>query len=565
MSKKIIIPLAAIAFLALIGTGVWYLQVSQSVNSSGQTMVNSALVNTVSVQNYSVTLAYQQGDVWVSQNEGDWHKGETDFVLHEGDGVKTGENSKAILEFEDGDIVRMDASTEISLVYTNGIAVTILQTTGTTYNRVAKDQSRIYQVVSSLGSAQALGTAFGVEVTDDNMNVNVVESTVKVKSSDAEAQVTQGKSAKLTKDASSLVVSDIAGDKLSSDWYTWNKEEDTKKQLALGVLDQNPDSTGTNSSADEKFSPKITLAVSTVANGLSFTWESENMTSTDGFKVVRGDGENPTFPGNDYQYIQDSHATNYTWEMKDWKTYHFRVCAYDGSICTLYSNDVIATAPSDTTTKDTNQDEAPTYKGPNLSAKAEESGVGLWWQDTSSLPGFKYYKVVRSEDNADLKYPDDGYLTVRNKGEESWRDKTSVKGTAYYYRICAVGDEVWCGQVQKVTATTKNDPPKAVSLSATYANKKVTLTWTRSTESDFKYYKIVWSNSDTTPTYPENGYIVWEPLTTLTYTDAGQVADGRKTEVDLSVGTYYYSVCVVDQADQVACSNVVKIENGTIK
>ncbi|PIS41084.1 MAG: hypothetical protein COT25_05010 [Candidatus Kerfeldbacteria bacterium CG08_land_8_20_14_0_20_42_7] len=558
MSKKVIVPLAALAFLVLVGMGVWYLQVTGESQTAIAPTNTSTADNTITVRNYSVTLAYQQGDVWLSTNDTDWEKVETDTILHEGDGIKTGENSKAILEFENGDVVRLAESTEISLVYTNEIAVTLLQSHGQTYNRVTKNLSRIYQVVSNVGSAQALGTAFDVQVTDKFMDVYVVESTVKVKVGTSEEQVAQGKTAKFAKDGTAAEVSDIDSEMLKNDWYAWNKEEDTKKQLSLGILD--------SEETQQEIAPaKLTLTVANASNGLQFSWEAENVTAPNGFKVVRGTSENPTFPGNEYQYLNSSDAKNYTWQLQDGKTYHFRVCVYDGNECTLYSNDVTATAPQPVQVQEEKKEEAPTHTSPNVSAKAETSGVSLSWQDTSSNPGFIYYKVVRSETNSDLKYPNDGYIAVKSKGEESYLDTTAIKNKTYYYRICAVGDDTWCGEVTQIKAINTNSVPKAVTLSATYANKKVTLTWTKSTESDFKYYKIVWSNIDSTPTYPEDGYLVWEPLTTLTYTDAGQIAAGRETAVDLSLKTNYYSVCVVDQADQVTCSNTVTVKNGVVQ
>jgi len=565
MSKKLIVVSGALAFLALVGAGVWYLQVSKPTTTVHNNV--STTNDTVVVATYSATLSYQQGDVRVSQDDADWVKVETDAVLHEGDGVKTGENSKAIIELENGDVVRLGNLTEISFVYTNEIAVSILQKIGQTYHRVVKSQSRVYQVVSSFGSAQAIGTAFDVNVTDLSMDVNVVESTVKVKSSEEEEQIGEGKSAKLAKNATVPEVSDINSETLKNEWYAWNKEEDQKKQLDLGVLD--PESTTNTSTDDEEAdetpaaTPTLTLSVAEETKALKLTWELTNGTAPQGFKLVRSESENPVFPGNDYQYVSSGDARTYSWEMQDGKAYHFRVCVYNGSACTVYSNDVTKTAPKEEVKEE--EEETPTYTGPNLSVKAEESGVGLWWQDKSTVPGFKYYKVVRSETNSDLKYPDDSYIAVKNKGEENYRDTTAAKNTKYYYRICAVGDQVWCGQVGEVTAVTTNDVPKAVTLSATYASGAVTLTWTKSTESDFKYYKIVWSKVDATPTYPEDGYVTWLPLTTLTYTDEGEIGGSRDSVADFSTGTHYYSVCVVDQVDQVACSNTKTVKNGVVQ
>ncbi|MFH2049812.1 MAG: hypothetical protein ABIJ12_10245, partial [bacterium] len=233
------------------------------------------------------------------------------------------------------------------------------------------------------------------------------------------------------------------------------------------------------------------------------------------------------------------------------------VCQYNGEgACLVYSNNITIRAyqPSDSSV--------------NLimSAKAESTGVGLWWTAVADdVSGFKYYKVVRSETNSNLRYPDDGYISAQSKGSESYRDFSSVKGKSYYYRICAVGDSTYCSNVIQTTPVHENPTPIAVTLSATYSEsgESVVLTWTQSNEPDFKYYKIAWSQTVATPTYPTDGYIKAESTKEkLTYTDEGGKTGSRGSAVDLSMGTHYYSVCVVDSQDQVACSNAVTLTNG---
>jgi hypothetical protein len=92
------------------------------------------------------------------------------------------------------------------------------------------------------------------------------------------------------------------------------------------------------------------------------------------------------------------------------------------------------------------------------------------------------------------------------------------------------------------------------------------LNWTQSAERDFAFYKVVWSQTDSTPAYPADGYLTpIAPATTMTYTDDGSKVGTRETAADLSTGTHYYSICVVDQADQVTCSNVVTLVDGVVQ
>ncbi|MDP2721829.1 MAG: hypothetical protein Q8O72_03635, partial [Bacteroidales bacterium] len=172
----------------------------------------------------------------------------------------------------------------------------------------------------------------------------------------------------------------------------------------------------------------------------------------------------------------------------------------------------------------------------------------------------------RSETNSDPRYPDDGYISAQSKDSGSYRDFSSVKGKPYYYRICAVGDSIYCSNVIQITPIHDNPAPSAVTLSGTYSSEKVVLTWTQSNEADFSYYKIAWSQTVAAPAYPADGYIKAESTKEkLTYTDEGSKTGTRGSEVDLSTGTHYFTICVVDTQNQVACSNAVTVINGVVQ
>ncbi|GEM_PF-665483 len=738
MQQKIapIIIAVSLAVLILGGAVLWYIQ--------NKDIIQPTLVQVTSQnQDLAATLAYQKGDVQVRLAGSDWQAAETDTVLHTGDSLKTGYDSKAIIEIENGDKIRAGYNTEIFLTSLNKQNVTITQLSGASYSRVAKNLSRLYEVKSGEVTIQALGTAFDTIQSEGAVDVNVVESNVKVVTEKEEREVAEGKTATIENGKDDINVGDINRKDLTNDWYTWNKEEDSKSTDKLGILEEyagptltitspkdgshvtnawvtvigtvsdvaaklkindqevtnnngqfnseinlsankniiiitaenadgqrtikeikifydiqasatplkleaateddgvhlswnestsaallhykvvrsesnanlkypedgyifqqdkgqnsfidtdvsvdktyyyrvcevmsgdkvfcsnivymkgkkhsvtNPNVIKKETKVEDEVETGIRLVGEAKDDGIHLSWKITNLIISNGFKVVKGENSNPVYPGNDFKYLTDNSVRSYTWAVTDGKKYHFRVCQYDGNgKCLVYSNNVSVTAKSVT----------PQYSGPNLSAQAGEDGVGLWWGDRSNIPGFKYYKVVRSEINPNLKYPDDGYITVREKGGESYRDYASVKGKTYYYRICAVGDQIYCGNVERVTATNDNTAPASVSLAGSFAGEKMTLNWTVSTEKDFKYYKIVWSQTKSTPVYPADGYLT--PIsekTTATYTDEGNRTGTRAVEVDLSKGTHYYSICVVDQVDQVACSNTVRLVNGVVQ
>lgn len=83
-----------------------------------------------------------------------------------------------------------------------------------------------------------------------------------------------------------------------------------------------------------------------VDKGVSFTWNISGITVTKGFKIVKSTSANPTYSSkSDYAYVESSSVRSYTWKIQDGKTYHFRICTYNGSTCTNYSNDITVTTP----------------------------------------------------------------------------------------------------------------------------------------------------------------------------------------------------------------------------
>lgn len=737
-------PIIAIILLLLVigGSAYWYSQNKDVI----QPIISPPAATEATGTDIAATLAYQQGDVQVIKDGSDWQTIATDTVLHQGDSVKTGADSKAILEFENSDVVRLGYSTEIFLTGLKSHQMTITQLSGASYNRVVKNTLRVYQVKTGEVTVQALGTAFDVMDTDEAVDVNVVENKVKVITGEDQEEVGEGESAKVDKDENTVDVTNMNPSELNNDWYKWNKEEDSKKTDNLGILSEyagpeltiiapndgaevgsdkvtvmgtvndfeakltvndnevenqagqfsyevelaagknvitviaedaegnrtikevkvyyqvavlatpieltaetqtdgvhlswnestgatfqyykvvrsetNPDlkypddgyiarkdkgqesyvdtdasadktyyyrvcevmsgekvfcsnvahmagkevvepqpttntNTGTNINTQPTPESGITLSATAETDGVHLSWTVTGLTIEHGFKVVKDASANPVFPGNDYKYIDDSPTKSYTWPLTDGQTYHFRVCQYSElGKCLAYSNDVEIIA-YELTSEDV---------GLSLSAKAEDDGVGLWWTDVASISGFKYYKVVRSETNANLRYPDDSYIAAKSKHQESHRDYSAVNGTSYYYRICAVGDSTYCSNVVQVTAIHENPAPAAVTLLGAYSGGSVVLNWSQSGERDFKYYKIVWSQTNSAPVYPTDGYIKAESTVhNISFSDDGSKISSRTSAVDLSTGTHYYSVCVVDSLSQVTCSNTVTLVDGVVQ
>lgn len=174
--------------------------------------------------------------------------------------------------------------------------------------------------------------------------------------------------------------------------------------------------------------PKITLNGTKVSNGVSFTWNVVGLDVSNGFKLVKSLSANPVYPGNDYQYLTNQNQRNYTWEIKDGKTYHFRICQYNGSgTCLVYSNDITVQAPS------SGPSNPVTGIGLNI------SGTTANWTVTGGIAS-NGFKIIWSKSSGPTYSPRAGdnavYASGTTSGSYSGLSAFDGYGT-YYVRVCA--------------------------------------------------------------------------------------------------------------------------------
>lgn len=188
-----------------------------------------------------------------------------------------------------------------------------------------------------------------------------------------------------------------------------------------------------------------------------------------------------------------------------------------------------------------------------------DEGVKLSWT-AYNQDNFKEYKIIRSETNAELKYPDQQAIKASgDKALSSYLDKEAKEGKKYYYRICVLkdNDKVACGNVANIELTKADDgiPPAVPNLSASISVSGVTLSWTKNSETDFKEYKVLKAITYM-PQYSKD-------IVSTKYTGSESYLDS--TVNITSAGIVYYQVCSVDKFDNHSCSKVIQVENGTVK
>lgn len=177
----------------------------------------------------------------------------------------------------------------------------------------------------------------------------------------------------------------------------------------------------------------IVLKGSKTSNGFSLNWSVSNVDAPMGFKVVWSTSTKaPVYPGNEYQYLSDPSQRSTTIEMKDGKTYNFRVCQYLGGKCGVYSNTVTLTAPSESKA----DDESDSDKTVTSISLVSNGGGNVSW----SVNGFSGmgYKVVYSKNTSPV-YPSrsgDYYNYLTNPESKSSTIEAKDGAGTYYVRVC---------------------------------------------------------------------------------------------------------------------------------
>ncbi|MEA3273418.1 MAG: FecR family protein [Patescibacteria group bacterium] len=485
----------------------------------------------------SAKLVFQEGDVFVKKySQEEWEKVEVDTRLKKLDEIKTMEGARAIISFEDGDIIRMNEFSRIILSEEDG-DVSIIQTDGTTYHRVVKNEKRKYKVEftgiegASKTKIESLGTAFWVEKIGTELSVGVLEGKIKYLNEERETSLEIEDSQKIVVKNGQENKKDIDRDDLQDDFIAWNIGQDGKKEMALGssvrlklaeiteaTNQEQSESTNNEDNQEEETNNQekaITLNGEATTTGVTLKWELKNVEAPEGFKVVKSTQRNPEYPGSYYRSVRSGETTSYTWDTTDGETYYFRVCIYDGSSgCQLYSDDL----------------EVETVKVSGTEKKTDcESSGGTWDSEEEKCD---------CPSNEELE-------NGRCKKKTSAAEKESCTDSGGDWDTAK--DKCDCPEDEVLTneRCIKEKYATSVSLSGSSKKKKeASLSWSISGGNATNGYKIVKSKSKN-PTYPSDS-------------SKSISAEGTKsyTWKELKKGeTYHFRVCVWDGSKCVTYSN----------
>lgn len=216
------------------------------------------------------------------------------------------------------------------------------------------------------------------------------------------------------------------------------------------------------------------------------------------------------------------------------------------------------------TNTDDNTVDYSTVDAPYIALEANDLGDGsvhLNWNTAyfESMQDFLYWKVVHSDNNPELIYPEDGYIFYDTNPEaDSYIDINTDNGTNYY-RVCGITSTMtrYCSNVVEVeierTETVSSNGYKNIisdndlKLKLSREENGNKLTWDAKEYNNFVYWKLVRSKDNANPSYPEDGYIFYS-----NYAETNEYLDESPTSLPV-----YYRLCAITSDRLRYCSNVI--------
>jgi hypothetical protein len=205
---------------------------------------------------------------------------------------------------------------------------------------------------------------------------------------------------------------------------------------------------------------------------------------------------------------------------------------------------------------------------PKLQVYLKESALKLiWTKETSS--NFQGYKIVISKTDSTPSYPDNGALVFITDKYTTWMmiDNTIAyssgdfgsyleTNTNYYFAITYIykDKKVTTEAVKFKTPssfsaeTAEPLPPESLKLEVISKDTSIKLIWTKEISAQLEGYKVVISEKNPNPSYPDDGYLKWITDRNMNYWhvdnktkyNGGDIGGFLKPDTD-----YYFSITYI--------------------
>lgn len=282
-------------------------------------------------------------------------------------------------------------------------------------------------------------------------------------------------------------------------------------------------------------------------NGLHLSWDTYPYTvqtssgTVDGYKIVRSTSNSqPTYPDHYLVYISGASSTDYLdTNVSGNQSYYYRIGAYKNGEVIAYTNSIYLTYTGSSNSSSTDF---------TLNTSSQSNGIHLTWNKTdySEATG---YKIVRSTSDSSPTYPENYLVYVSGINNLDYVDTSVDNGQVYYYRVGA-----YDGHILEYTSTStieftgNSDTDNTIDLEADNVTGGIKLTWNTYNSQSISGYKILRSESDSSPTYPDEYYKFISGSDSTGYVDT-----------NIKAGHSYYYRIGAYNGNVIAYSNTVKI------
>jgi len=539
----------------------------------------------------TLTVNYVNGVL--EKKDEDWITLKTNDQIHIGETIKTGSDTKAIIQFSDGSLIRLGSNTEIKILELGQGEIIIDQIAGIAYHRINENSPAIYRVQHETVEFTALGTGFNVNVLGNILKVAVIESRIKIRifetaqfdNAISMRTVDEGYVAIVdrTKKESAMIESEQKEISvlLNDEWLVWNKDEDQKLDLYLGVFASNVQ---LNITEPSKIESKTSIEKATIkgttdpeADIYILGHEIENKDGEFEYQVLLAEGENiieivvkkGKKMNKQVLYIDSDQSSEpltleintsddkalLNWTIKDnieheesyqiikstsknfspeslevetvttnsyeWKVedgiYYFKVCFDQDELKGICSEIQEAVMGN------VADDEI------SLTGKLSANDIILNWTYTN--PKTESFKVVINTDTNPTFPTHSSHSISKNSLTDTWK---GLEPDTYYFRVCAIVDSecLLYSDNHKIVIEEPASGPGNINLSGTAGTKQASLNWSLSNLESPKGYKILMSE-DATPVFPGSEFKLATSESDLSL-DWTQLTTGK---------TYHFKVC----------------------
>ncbi len=274
--------------------------------------------------------------------------------------------------------------------------------------------------------------------------------------------------------------------------------------------------------------PKVSISIENDTHVVRW-----NKIDTPDFKayaiVISKDDATPVYPGNGYLiHITDKNKcyavinNNTKYNKGDFGNYLTNGQRYYVSVTAVYRDRNVA--GNAVRFRYDGPDNPEAYISPKVTASVENNRHVLRWDriDSSNLLG---YRVVASKDDSSPEYPDNGHLfwiTDKNRNYAVIDNSTAytsgdfgkyfTNGQRYYLGVTAVyRDRNVTGNAVRImySGTENPDLYQTPVVTSVIENGRLVLRWNKIDSPKLQGYRVVASKDDSSPEYPDNGYLYW--------------------------------------------------------